>query len=94
MIASPWLFDLVHVSSAAIFIAHLYGLAATDYGYFCEGTKPVLLKQFPIQIHMVITAALMGFILFISPFLYTFSYKAHWPELFLGGFLDVYGDIY
>ncbi len=44
------------------------------------------IKQFPLQIHMVITAA-MGFILFVSPFLYTFSYKAHWPELFLGGFL-------
>ena len=85
MIASPWLFDLVHVSNAAIFLPIYMGWLQLIMAIFVRN-ETGFIKQFPMQIHMVITAA-MGFIIFVSPFLYTFSYKAHWPELFLGGFL-------
>jgi hypothetical protein len=49
-------------------------------------TEASPIRQFPIQMNMV-ADMVMGFFLFVSPFLYDFKDRARWPELLLGGML-------
>ncbi len=85
LIASPWLFGLVNVSSAALLIPMYIGWLQFIMAVFVDN-ETGFVKQFPMQIHLVIDA-LMGFILLVSPWLYTFSSKAFWPELLFGALL-------
>jgi hypothetical protein len=85
MIASPWLFNLVDISSAALLIPIYFGWLQLIMTIFCD-TPASPIRQFPIQMNMV-ADAIFGFFLMVSPYLYTFSPKAHWPELILGGAL-------
>lgn len=89
LIASPWLFGLVNVSSAALLIPIYIGWLQFIMAVFVDN-ETGFVKQFPIQIHLVLDV-LMGFILMVSPWLYTFSSKAFWPELLLGGLLFCLG---
>lgn len=89
LIASPWLFGLVNVSSAALLIPIYIGWLQFIMAVFVDN-ETGFVKQFPMQIHLVIDV-FMGFILMVSPWLYTFSSKAFWPELFLGGLLFCLG---
>jgi hypothetical protein len=89
LIASPWLFGLVYVSSAALLIPIYIGWLQFIMAVFVDN-ETGFVKQFPIQIHLVLDV-LMGFILMVSPWLYTFSSKAFWPELLLGGLLFCLG---
>jgi hypothetical protein len=89
LIASPWLFGLVYVSSAALLIPIYIGWLQFIMAVFVDN-ETGFVKQFPMQIHLVIDV-LMGFILMVSPWLYTFSSKAFWPELLLGGLLFCLG---
>jgi hypothetical protein len=85
LIASPWLFHLADISSAALFLPIYFGWLQLIMCIFAD-TEVGFLKQFPIQMHMVL-CLVTGFILMISPWLYSFSSKAFWPELLLGGAL-------
>jgi hypothetical protein len=85
MIASPWLFDLVNVSSAALLIPMYFGWLQLIMTIFSD-TPASPIRQFPIQMNLV-ADSIFGFFLMVSPYLYTFSPKAHWPELILGGIL-------
>ena len=85
LIASPWVFNLVDVSSAALLIPIFFGWLQLIMTIFAD-TEASPIRQFPIQMNMV-ADMIMGFFLFVSPFLYTFSDKARWPELLLGGML-------
>jgi hypothetical protein len=89
LIASPWLFGLVNVSSAALLIPIYIGWLQFIMAVFVDN-EAGFVKQFPMQIHLVIDV-LMGFILMVSPWLYTFSSKVFWPELLLGGLLFCLG---
>jgi len=90
LIASPWLFGLVDVSSAALFIPIYMGWLQLIMNIFTN-CETGFIKQFPIQMHMVIDVV-MGFLLMASPWLYTFSSKAFLPELILGGLLVFLGN--
>src|SRR5271167_262466 len=89
LIASPWLFDLVNISSAAFLIPIYIGWLQLIMAIFAD-TEVGFIKQFPVQIHLVLDVV-MGFFLFVSPWLYTFSSKAFWPEVLLGGLLFFMG---
>lgn len=89
LIASPWLFGLVNVSSAALLIPLYIGWLQFIMAVFVDN-ETGFVKQFPMQIHLVLDV-LMGFILMVSPWLYTFSSKVFWPELLLGGLLFCLG---
>jgi len=78
-------FNLVDVSSAALLIPMFFGWLQLIMTIFAD-TEASPIRQFPIQMNMV-ADMIMGFFLFVSPFLYTFYNKAHWPELLLGGML-------
>jgi hypothetical protein len=85
LIASPWLFGLVDISSAALFLPLYIGWLQLIMAIF-SNNETGFIKQFPMTIHFTLDV-LMGFILLVSPWLYTFSSKAFWPELLMGGLL-------
>jgi hypothetical protein len=85
LIAFPWLFNLVDISSAALFLPMYIGWLQLIMAIFSKN-ETGFIKQFPMTIHSVLDV-LMGFVLMISPWLYTFSSKAFWPELLFGGLL-------
>jgi|SRR5471030_301150 hypothetical protein len=89
LIASPWLFGLVDVSSAALLIPIYIGWLQFIMAVFVDN-ETGFVKKFPMQIHLVLDV-LMGFILLVSPWLYTFSSHVFWPELLLGGLLFFLG---
>jgi len=89
MIASPWLFNLVDISSAALFLPIYIGWLQLIMAIFAKN-ETGFQKQFPMTVHNTLDV-LMGFILMVSPWLYTFSDKAFWPELLMGGLLFIMG---
>lgn len=89
LIASPWLFGLVNISSAALLIPMYIGWLQFIMAVFVDN-ETGFVKKFPMQIHLAIDV-LMGFFLMVSPWLYTFSDRAFWPELLLGGLLFFLG---
>jgi hypothetical protein len=89
IIASPWLFSLVNVSSAALLIPIYIGWLQLIMTIFVD-TKASFIRRFPIQMNLVLDV-LMGFFLFVSPWLYGFAPKACWPEVLLGGLLIFLG---
>jgi hypothetical protein len=89
LIASPWLFGLVDISSAALFLPIYIGWLQLIMAIF-SNNETGFIKQFPMQIHLVLDV-LMGFVLMVSPWLYTFSSRAFWPELLFGGLLFCLG---
>ena len=89
LIASPWLFNLVNVSSAALFLPIYIGWLQLIMAIFSR-SEAGFIQQFPLRIHLTLDVA-MGFILFVSPFLYTFSDKVFLPEIGLGGLLMFMG---
>lgn len=89
LIAAPWLFDLADISSAAFFLPMYIGWLQLIMAIF-SNNETGFIKQFPLTIHFVLDV-LMGFVLMVSPWLYTFSSKAFWPELLLGGLLFCMG---
>ena len=89
LVASPWLFGLVNISSAALFLPMYIGWLQFIMAVFADN-ETGFIKQFPMTIHSVLDVV-MGFILMISPWLYNFSSKAFWPELLFGGLLFILG---
>lgn len=89
LIASPWMFGLVNVSSAALLLPIYIGWLQLIMAIF-SNNETGFIKQFPMRIHLTLDV-IMGFILIVSPWLYTFSSKAFWPELLLGGLLFFLG---
>lgn len=95
LIASPWIFGLVNVSSAALLIPIYIGWLQFIMAVFVDN-ETGFVKKFPMQIHLAIDV-LMGFFLMVSPWLYTFWFDtpdrkgAFWPELLLGGLLFFLG---
>lgn len=82
LIASPWLFGFVNVSSAALFLPMYMGWLQLIMAIFTDN-KASFIRQLPMQTHLVIDV-FMGFILLVSPWLYNFSGKAFLPQLLLG----------
>lgn len=89
LIASPWLFKLADISSAALFLPLYIGWLQLIMAIFVKSETGII-KQFPLQIHLVLDV-FMGFVLLISPWLYTFSDRVFWPELLMGGLLMFMG---
>lgn len=99
LIASPWLFDLRHVSSAAFFLPIYIGWLQLIMAIFTNN-ETGFIKQFPVRIHYALDVV-MGFILMVSPFLYGFAFDSvradgvfkgvFLPELLLGGLLFIMG---
>src|SRR5258708_7826211 len=83
LIASPWLFGLINVSSAAFLLPLYIGWLQLIMCIFADN-ETGFVKQFPIQMQMVVLV-IMGFILMISPWIYTFSSETYLPQLLLGG---------
>jgi len=71
LIASPWLFHLVDVSSAALLLPMYIGWLQLILTIFVD-TKFSAIRQLPIQTNLVLDVV-MGFILGVSPWLYTFA---------------------
>ena len=82
LIASPWIFGLVDVSSAALFLPIYFGWLQLIMAIFSNNNTGFI-PQFPIRTHMALLT-IMGFVLLVSPWLYTFSDKACWPEVLFG----------
>jgi hypothetical protein len=82
LIASPWLFDLIHVSSAAWLIPLFIGWIQFIMAVFVDN-ETGFVKKFPMQIHLVLDVV-MGFLLMVSPWLYNFSDRVFIPQLILG----------
>jgi len=95
LIATPWLFKgfdgtkLVDISSAALLIPIYIGWLQLIMNIFSD-TEASPIRQFPIQMNLVLDVV-MGFILFVSPWLYDFKAKAFLPEVLLGGLLIFLG---
>lgn len=89
LIASPWIFGFVSVSSAALLIPIYMGWLQLIMAIFST-SKAGLIKQFPMQMHLIIDV-LMGFFLAISPWLYNFSTVEYMPQLILGFLLFCLG---
>ena len=95
LIASPWLFNLVDISSAALLLPIYIGWLQLIMSIFVD-TEVGFIRQFPIQMHLAVDVV-MGFILAVSPWLYSFASAntmhqgAFWPELILGGLLIFLG---
>jgi hypothetical protein len=93
LIGSPWFFGLKDVSSAAFLMPLYIGWLQLIMAIFANN-ETGFIKQFPMRIHLALDVA-MGFILAVSPWLYTFSTKnsgtAFWPALLLGGLLFFLG---
>jgi hypothetical protein len=96
LIATPWIFTtqdgtthLVNVSSAALLIPMYFGWLQLIMNIFAD-TKASPIRQFPLQMNCVVDM-MMGFFLFVSPFLYSFYTKAFWPELCFGALLMFLG---
>ena len=89
LIGSPWFFGLRDVSSAAFLLPLYIGWLQLIMAIFVDN-ETGFVKKFPMQIHLALDVA-MGFILAVSPWLYTFSAKnsgtAFWPALIIGGLL-------
>ena len=82
LIASPWLFGFYNVSSAALFLPIYIGWLQLIMAIFVNN-ETGFLKQFPVQIHMVLDVA-MGFILLVSPWLWNYSKYEFWPQFLMG----------
>lgn len=82
LIASPWMFGMVEISSAALLIPIYIGWLQFIMNVF-SNNETSLIKQFPIHTHLTIDI-LMGFILFVSPWLYTFSDRIWAPQVIFG----------
>jgi|SRR6185437_7655198 len=89
LILSPWLFGLINISSAAFLIPLYIGWLQLIMAIFVDN-ETGFVKQFPMQIHLALDVA-MGFILMVSPWIYSFSSKIFWPELTFGGLLFLLG---
>jgi hypothetical protein len=83
-IASPWLFGFYDVSSAALLIPIYIGWLQLIMAIFVDNEAGII-KQFPMSIHLVLDTA-MGFILMISPWLWSYAYIGSRTE-FLPQFL-------
>lgn len=94
LISSPWLFGLVDVSSAALIIPIYIGWLQLVMAIFSDN-ETGFIKQFPMQIHLVMDVV-MGFLVAISPFLYSFAYKqdctAWIPAVVIGCLLMFMGN--
>ena len=82
LIASPWLFGYADVSSAALLIPIYIGWLQFIMAVFVDN-ETGFVKQFPMQMHCVLDVV-MGFILLVSPWLWSFSSKVFLPQLLLG----------
>jgi len=99
LIASPWLFDLRSISSAAFFLPIYIGWLQLIMAIFTNN-ETGFIKQFPVRIHYTLDV-LMGFILMMSPFIYGFAFDSvraagvfkgvFLPEVLLGGLLFIMG---
>ena len=89
LIASPWLFGFYNVSSAALLMPIYIGWIRLIMAIFSRN-EGGFIKQFPIQIHMVLDV-FMGFLLMVAPFLYTYASKEFLPQLLLGALLFFMG---
>jgi len=99
LIASPWLFDLRSISSAAFFLPLYIGWLQLIMAIFTNN-ETGFIKQFPVRIHYTLDV-LMGFILLMSPFIYGFAFDSvratgvfkgvFLPEVLLGGLLFIMG---
>jgi SPW repeat len=89
MIASPWLFDLLHVSNAAFLMPMYFGWLQLIMAIFADNELSPI-RKFPMQMHLTIDV-MVGFLIAVSPWLYTFSSKAFWPEVLIGGLLIFLG---
>jgi len=95
LIATPWLFKgfngtkLADISSAALLIPIYIGWLQLIMNIFSD-TEASPIRQFPIKMNMVLDVV-MGFILFVSPFLYDFKAKAFLPEVLFGALLIFLG---
>ena len=85
LIVSPWVFNLVDISSAALLIPMYFGWLQLIMTIFVD-TEASPIRQFPIQMNMVVDV-IMGFFLFVTPWVYGFSDRARWPEVLLGATL-------
>ncbi|BAU52194.1 SPW repeat domain-containing protein [Mucilaginibacter gotjawali] len=95
LIATPWIFKgfdgtkLADISSAALLIPIYIGWLQLIMNIFSD-TEASPIRQFPIKMNMVLDTV-MGFILFVSPWLYNFKAKAFLPEIFFGALLIFLG---
>jgi len=93
LIASPWLFHLVNVSSAALLLPMYIGWLQLILTIFVD-TKGSMIRQLPLQMNLVLDVV-MGFILLVSPWLYTFANanngQAFLPALCFGALLMFLG---
>lgn len=95
LIATPWLFKgfdgtkLVDISSAALLIPIYIGWLQLIMNIFSDNEASPI-RMFPIKMNMVLDVV-MGFILFVSPWLYNFKAKAFLPEILFGGLLIFLG---
>jgi hypothetical protein len=89
MMASPWLFGTVHVSSAAFLLPLYIGWLQLIMAIFVDN-ETGFVKQFPMQISLAVDV-FMGFIILVSPWLWGFSHRAFLPQVILGGGLLLLG---
>jgi hypothetical protein len=80
--ASPWLFGFVPVGGAALFIPVVFGALLCIMSIFTANPKG-LFPVIPFQVHLVIDM-FVGFLLFVSPFLYGFYPFVVLPHVLLG----------
>jgi hypothetical protein len=87
--ASPWLFGFAHLGGAPLFIPLVFGSLQVLMVIFTKHELG-LIKVIPIQTHLFIDM-IMGFFLFVSPFLYKFYPFVVLPHVVLGLFLFASG---
>lgn len=82
LISSPWLFGFADVSSAALLIPIYIGWLQLIMAIFADNELSFI-RQFPMQMHLALDV-LMGFVLMVSPWLYSFASKEFLPQLLFG----------
>lgn len=85
LIASPWLFGFYNVSSAALLLPIYIGWLQLILSIFADN-EAGFIKQLPMPTHLVLDV-FMGFILLVSPWLWSYADQEFWPQFLMGSLL-------
>lgn len=81
-IASPWLFGFANLGGASLFFPIVFGVLQLIMVMFTNH-EGGFIKVVPIQLHLVLDV-IIGFTLFIIPFLYGFYHFTFLPNVIIG----------
>jgi hypothetical protein len=87
LFTSPWTMGFISVGGGALFVPLFFGWVTLIMAFLTD-YKASPIRQFPLQMHLILDM-FVGFFIMVSPFLYDFSSKVFLPHLLFGLYLFV-----